>query len=253
VALFMATAACSKSASVVATGGIVGSGGVGGSLATDPAGGAGAGGLAAGGAISAGGTGAGGAPPLSDTGGSAGIASGGKGGGPASGGAAGQGEDPCGDTVVCIVGSMRCPSDTQGEICALSANGCPFWTAIPAQPICCPGIGCIDFCEGLDDLACGGKEGTSCPTVGGTLAVDCARVPPGAFHVARRYVCPQGQTCDAKGVVPLGSACGCPPVGDDFGTGCLTLQETVPLPCHSSRRCEAVGACQIWRFVEGDP
>ena len=84
------------------------------------------------------------------------------------------------------------------------------------------------------------------------MAVDCVRVPPGAFRTTRRYLCPQGQTCDASGIVPLGSACGCPPDAEEIGSGCLTLQQTVPLPCHAYRRCEAVGACQIWRFREGD-
>ena len=153
---------------------------------------------------------------------------------------------------MCTVGAFRCIGADTTQLCSLDEMGCPDWFG---STWCCPGIGCDVFtgsCEGVNDFACGDKPGTYCQTASASLVVDCAVVPPGLIKVVRRYACPAGQTCNAGINLPLGSVCGCPPVEDKVGGGCEVLKQAIALPCHAHRRCDMVGACQVWTFQSSD-
>jgi hypothetical protein len=172
-----------------------------------------------------------------------GGSSGGSGGGGAVGGTGGG----CDPSVVCEIGAQRCNVGAYEE-CAFTAQGCLAW----GPGMCCPGLECQaasgGFCDCSPNAGCGNTAGSICMSPGSTTVWECTVVAPGCFEIVGGFPCATGRTCDATGVVPTGTACGCPPPGNSPATSCATLGDTITLPCDAVLRCEASGVCQVWRF-----
>jgi len=202
-----------------------------------------------------------GTPDVPATGGTAGtgfgggaVSSGGVAGAATAGGAGGAGGE--GGTIgpglceeICVFGSRRCAGGGI-ETCTLTSSGCPVWAN---GGFCCPAATCIEaasFCECnpfWQDLHFK-MEGSVCGIPGASVFWEYTRTPPGCWELVGPFPCAAGRTCDATDVVPTGTACGCPAPGDTAGTGCTTVDDTIPLFCNANLRCEARGDCLVWRF-----
>jgi hypothetical protein len=231
-----------------ATGGSVGSGGVFGTGGAPlPDGGGPDGGLpdaATGGNV--GGTGqgtGGGAGGIPGTGGQAGGGQGGQG---------GQGGTSCPVPAACALAAVRCDSGAPQK-CVADGNGCPTWQAQPAcglHQTCTAGA-----CACTAEPRCGTTptEGDFCPTAGGTTFGHCARDASNCVFVASASnACTGSQSCNATGVVPTGTACGCPADGTTLGSGCMASAVGAMAADGTNDavvRCEMVGSCRIWNVM----
>ena len=195
------------------------------------------------------------------TGGAGGALTGGAGGAINTGGAGGAvntggagGANNCPETPVCTLNARTCTGGVP-QLCMANSLGCPSWvpqTACGTHQTCTAATG---MCTCTAEPRCGtpGAEGHFCPTAGGASFSVCTRDANGCFFVsAESQACTSPQTCQATGVVAVGSACGCPANGTTLNSGCANqaLNATVASSTDNAvLRCEMVGACKIWRIL----
>jgi len=253
----MAAVGCGDDA--VGSGDAGGKGGGGGAGRNGASAGAGGGPGGAGG--SAGRSGGGGS---TGTGGTAGAGGGGASG---AGGVAGAGGgSPCGPFAPpCVAGARLCALGVP-QLCVVDTNGCTNWQP---QPTCSTNQACnvaSGLCQCNNDPACGATPvaGDFCPTEGAATHSTCVKGADGCFTVTNGVACSAGQTCNvapAARIVPVNTACGCPPAAADqtgatvklLGTGCAMAEATAAKRVGSAADdavlvCAVSNACPTWQL-----
>jgi len=107
--------------------------------------------------------------------------------------------------------------------------------------------------------------GDFCPTAGAATHSTCTKGADGCFTVMPGVACGAGQACivtPATMVVPVNTACGCPPAIADqtgatvklLGTGCTMAEATASKRVGSKAddailTCTVVNACPIWQIT----
>lgn len=94
-------------------------------------------------------------------------------------------------------------------------------------------------------------EGDFCSPADPTSFSHCAADANGCvFLAATDNACGSGQTCQVPGVVPTGTACGCPADGPSVGKGCAAAGAGASFADATGDAiltCQQMGACLLWK------
>ena len=171
--------------------------------------------------------------------------------GGASGGAGGQSTGQCPAPAVCELTARACGADGTPQVCATGADGCATWQ--PAEP-CGGHQTCTDgACVCANDSRCGqpATEGDFCSVQDPSSFGHCAADANGCVFVAAAdNACGSGQSCQLPGVVPTGTACGCPADGPSVGKGCAAAGAGATFADAAGDAiltCQQLGACMLWK------
>lgn len=171
--------------------------------------------------------------------------------GGAPGGAGGQGDGHCPAPAACDLAARACGPEGEPQVCAPGPDGCPTWR--PAE-LCGAHQACTDgACVCANDSRCGQPaiEGDFCSADDPTLFGHCAADANGCVFVAAAdNACGSGQNCQVSGVVPTGTACGCPADGPSVGKGCAAAGAGASFADAAGDAiltCQQFGACLLWK------